>query len=483
MVKRNVFSFVSGRRKRQRTSSMLDHDQSDMNFLGSYHGRPVGSATNLPPRKIMTSVLNKSAKRAAMSVYGKKPKVKKGKKVKVSKVFRDKVLKVNAAHIPYGEYKTCHVGYLGFIVPGTAALAGVQLETYSDQNGVPQIAASWPGTDMGSYARCLFSMLFTAGTGSTTSVAGTEMMYFTPMKFLDIASKLWNQKQCGNRSYASTTGNLSTVFDKTTGAAVVGTTSTNTLKIEVVNSYVTWDMKNVSQRPLKLVIHEMTPKLKFLVDSPIDQMSDALATVGDTTGEQRYYGIFQGAVSTTTPNAQYGLADPMVNLGNLEGLQWKKGQRREILIQPGESCQHSIKGPRRTTVDFAKLVDGGTEKWAAYGVKGYTVACVVEVILDPQLLTATSDLGFRPTARTGTAKVLVDPLQITVTEVAKIRCPEVVGFMNPNAFAANSNQQLNLRKKRVHIENWSSAQGTTAVAYTGYNEENPITGISTSNSF
>lgn len=444
------------------------------------------SRRKVPQKKVMPkqpSVINKSAYRAAMSVYGKKPKVKKGKKVRVSRKFAQKVKKVNAGNVPYGDYTTVHCGYIGFVVPDTtAANTGVQFENYTAQDGSTQNGISWPGRDIGTYARCCFGILASTGTSPLATLQGTEMLYFTPMKILNAASCLWNRKAPGVRNYATTAGNLVTGFRTDLGFVGVPQESTgqnNSLKIEIVKSYVTWEMKNVSQRQVKVIIHELSPKQKFGDNMPLTEVSNLMNFEGDTPNQDQTYTFYNGAASSTISSGNYAFTEPAFNLMKIDGLQWK-GLKREILIQPGETCKHSIQGPSRTTIDFSKFLDGALVTWGKIGIKGYSVACMVEVMLDPQYTAVANDVGYRPTFRqgAGTNKCLNDPIQITVTERFKLRCPNVVGFINPTLpVVVGTNQLLNLRKKKIRIDNWSAAQGQSAVTYSSFNEEIPSSAI------
>jgi len=448
-------------------------------FLERYHGRPVVSQKKIIMRR-QPGVINKSAFRAASKVTGRKPKTKHGKKVKISRKFAQKVKKVNAGLIPYGDYQTSHAGYIGFVVPDTGAgNTGVQFETYTAQDGSNQTGIAWPGRDVSTFARCMFGILASTGTAGLATIQGTEMLYFTPMKILNAASCLWNRKAPGTRNYGIDTGNLVTSMDKTTGLPLTDDSDTSSLKIEVINSYATWEMKNVSQRPVKVIIHELSPKVKFHSNMPLQDIFNLLGSTSDTSLVDRTYTFFNGG--SAVPAANYGFVEPLFNVMKLDGLQWK-GLRREMLIQPGEMCKHTIQGPRRTVCDYSKFIDGtnllnAPTTWATIGCKGWSVACVVEVMVDPQFTSVTNDKAYRPTFRSATNKALNDPIQITVTERFKLRCPSVAGFMYPAVATVGTQQQLNMRKKKIRIDNYTEVQGQAAVTYSGWNEENPVTGI------
>jgi len=330
------------------------------------------------PRITRQNPINQLANRASMKVRGKKnQKVRSQKKVTVSKSLREKVKKVIAGDSAYGAYYQNYNGAVGMIDPGTYSNYAY-VQTYG---AITQCNLMYTGVNIPTGSKTWWSNLhYNAGDGIKSKTYIGNMVYFSPAKILNAASVLFNSKAL-EENYTNTAGNLSTDYTTATGAPAVGgagAPNVGTLKVRVVNSYVKWRMKNLSQRTVYVTVYNCTSKLKFTTKAPLEvlrqeELTDDSVTTQTFTAFAQAGGTVQSAV-VTHPAFVPG-ASPAFN-------STYKTSKMVMVINPGEECTHSIQGPRNYDLDFAKLHANGSSK-AGEIYKDTTVACMVSVQVDP----------------------------------------------------------------------------------------------------
>jgi len=429
------------------------------------------------PKKINISTTNALAGRAAVRRKGKKVVVKGRKSVKVSKDFREKINKVMQGKDAYGEYYTRQGAAIGYVDPGTGTAFNQLTNAVGRDNSF--IYSTWANPPIAG-AKCWFAGVCNNGaTNLQPDSTGGSFVYFTPLKILNAASVLWNQKTSA-ADWTVTTNNFSTVTDLATGVTNVGSSTfpqTGSMEVRVVNSYAQWHIKNINQRTVKMKIYHCVSKLKFGDVAPLTCLYNPGTSVVDTATVRAQLSAFPlGGASIESAIITHPLFEPKRHPNFNQS--WKYDMT-EITLKPGEEYVHSIQGPKNYTLDFAKLHPDGTSEVGSF-YKPTTKCCIVSVELDSAWVTdgAFNDAG-QWYQRTGAAAArLINPISIEIDEVYKLSCPKNTGFIS-RAAAAGTVQSLNLVADRFIYSNFNSAPNT-AQTYTTYNEENPAAAIAES---
>lgn len=436
------------------------------------------------PENIMSgkfSVVNAQSNRASVSKKGKIG-LRSIKKIKVSKGLREKVQKVIAGENAYGEYYRRYGGMIGMIdFRATVANATPAFPMSRDGNYVYEL-------DNGPNARAgdkvWWGGLFN-NTGvnlDKTALTGGQFCYFTPLKLLDAASVLWNGKT-SSIDWTTVTGNFSLAISSTTAAPQVGSSqfaNAGGIELTVINSYVTWRIKNVNQRSMKIKIYCCVPKQKYGDQGPLTAL--LTGPLQDTTGSTRST-LGAGNIASGS-NVERTIAchpnfEPKQNtqFNNLY-----KYEVTEILIKPGEEIQHHIQGPKNYKLDYAKLYQAGTTEVSSF-FKECSKLCMVSCEVDTVFFTDTNFQSTGPiTTRASavTTNTVCNQIAIEIDEVYKLSCPGAAGFMT-QAGAAGSFQGLNMKVPR---KVWANFNGSVSSAqtYNSFNEENPGAAVPEANS-
>lgn len=453
---------------------------------------PVKKVKTLPSKKTMpkSSATNKLVNQSSMKMVGKR-KLKKVKRVKVGKRLTQSIKQVIQGEQAKGSYTRVYTGFVGQVMnvnsTGSPRFAGT-----TNTFAAVQAACLGPNYQEPAGQRTLWGTLSQAVPIATSFVngnlsTGSEFNYFTIRKFLDAASLCFNRKTLGINSAESTVDNFDLIFDPVTGATYGGTPTP--LKLNITNSWVQFTLRNLSQRVVHLDIWECTPTLKFqnttALQSLITSLNSAGQQVMDSVGTVdavvRYFNRLSGSGQSSTQ-------DGLINEGTIDAVDIAKQfgfnfkvVKRQMVLQPSETCIHSIKGPTGM-LDFSKMTVDNVQQLNL--LKGMSVSCIFAVRGD-QLLPGTTNaisrftkIGAAPSA--GGANYFSTPVAVEVKESITVAVPEVAGFIT-KAGGAGQRQTLNLRKKRIVYANFIDANGDTAAAgsFSGNNENNPAANIST----
>jgi len=428
---------------------------------GIYGAYQVASRKKEMPR---VSASNQAVNRSTMVVKG-KTKTKQVKTVKVSPAFRKAVKQVITAKESQGTYMTINCGLVGNVVSNNTSVINVT------DLGVAQVGLLVSPSLAQAGARTMWGCLGTwAPAANTTLVPESGLNFFTPAKILDAASVLFNDKPLGD-PYIQT-GNLSTVNVTTTAIPVPSISGP--LKIHVINSFVQFKMKNVSNRVVSMDIWECTPTIKFMQAPPLYNLYETVRKYS-TTGNDTSVLYFSGG-ATRSEIYHEAAVDPLAVAKEYMGFQWT-WKKRSMQLAPDETCLHSIQGPQNTVLDYSKIntqntAGAITEQFNCL-MKGYSVGCIISVhgdqVLDPTIAGwRGQDVGYHvnDTAR------LSAPVAIEYKEVIKVGVPEVAGFKT-SAGVAGTQQMLNNRKPVLTIRNLKPNNGVNTTFEVG-NEENPL---------
>lgn len=422
------------------------------------------------------SVINAQSKRASMkrtghqnikSIQGKK------KNVKVSTKLREKIKKVIEEKKAPGTYIKTTIGTVG-----STASNSTTADSYTGTvNGVAnqiRVIPIFNNVNTVGGNQVTWWQSLNAHTGGNTMVDGYDMIFFTPYKILDAASILWNRKPMAQDA-TITAGNFSTQMESANLNPRATPLRSN---IHIRNAYVTFEIKNNSQRPMTLLIRNCVPKVKFVQNGPLQAFQsgvyrDLAVPSGDTNGPLVPYGA-----SSNTNLSQY-FNDPNLPWSLIDNYKrnWKH-ETMTLYINPGETCRHSIQGPKNMTVNFNDLIKDG-----AYNIDTFykkTSAAVVIGVL-PDLEFATVVAGDRVnmsgrwihTTDTNLDKRVVYPISIEMKEHFELSMPEQTGFVYPTDQGAGVTQQLQLRMKKYasYFNGFNAAEEQMVLQ--GYNEENP----------
>lgn len=458
--------------------------------------KTLAQTKRIMPKSYAGSTTNMLAGRAAMKKSGKIKNIKKGKKVKVPAKLRNQVKEVLKGGQFTGTYNTVSQGTIGLIgvndVSSSTTLYVASTGVYStivtaDVSVIPTY------TNTGGPAWVYWGAMF-SGPASAT-LYNNQFEHFSPMQFLDAASKLWNNKYgTGDSYYVNSSGNIRLDVIKSTGAPTsvsLGATGAQNapLKLNIVNSYAKYTLKNNSLRSYKVEIFHCTPKLKFPVKRALTDLFETVtAELGGVEGDGTVSSgvpigsTFLVGVSSNTVQGAGATVMQHIDFDPKDSPQWRSRwnyQKVTIAIAAGETCEHSIQGPRNTLLDFSKItqINAEAQQTIPTFCKGYSASVFMRVL--PDMVTSTDAATYNFTGNFSNAEAgagsstgqIALPIAVQVQQGFAIKVPEQVGFIQ-KAVAAGEPQWLNMNRK---IKRFDTLCGDPAsgIAYSGAQEENP----------
>lgn len=447
----NQYNANSSRPKRRRTDTLVNK-QSNPSY----------------------GVIRQQAGKATRKVTGRKKTksiVHRKKNVKVGRVLRKKIKKVIAGQEIKGMYTSTRQGTIGFTSRNDPAVeyrsvtrAGGYNLSYSSTK-VPTIA--------GANVRFWWSHPYSAKDAFTI---GDEWQFFTPMKVLDAASVLWNQKTI-SQDYTTQAGNLNTVRSYTTGAEYNPTTlamNVKGLKVHIMNAYVSMVIKNNTQRSMNIIVYKCVPTTKFPNRLALEAFVDAITfEIDNVTGNT-------GLCAITGP-----LADDIDNCVIMPGVEpnhfktfksmWKY-TKVKINLSAGEATTLNFQGPRNYVLDYDKLKQGEDDQ-AHLAYKQTSMNVMMSVSPDLEWADDQENSYSHTTGRWWqnilAENKISNPISVEWKEVYNLALPEIVGFQSGAAATAGGKQTLNMRIPRRAYGNFcDGADATTAPEYVAHNEDN-----------
>lgn len=478
--------YGSGRRKRVR-NYLGEAAGATLGFIvdnvgGAVIGQQVAQQlfTQEISMKDPISVINAQSKRATMkrtghhkvkSIQGKK------KNIKVSTKLRDKIKKVIEEKKAPGTYIKTTTGTVGCTASDSSSADSYIGTVNGVANQIRVIPVYNDITGLGGNQVTWWQSLNAHTTGATM-VDGYDMIFFTPYKILDAASILWNRKAMAQDA-TITTGNFSTQLDS---ANLNPKTTPLRANIHVRNAYVTFEIKNNSQRPMTLYIRNCVPKTKFVENGPLQAFQagvyrDLAIPSGETNGPLVPY------AEGSNPNLARYFNDPNLPWSLIDN--YKRNWQHETItlyINPGETCRHSLQGPKNMTVNFNDLYKDGNYNIDKF-YKKTSAAVVIGVLPDLEFATVLSGERVNQSGRwihtssTTLDKRVIHPISIEMKEHFELSMPEQTGFVFPTEKGAGVTQQLQLRMKKYasFFSGYNPAEADMVIP--GFNEENPAAQI------
>jgi len=482
---------------------------------GAYTGRAAPSLAFTPSQLVSQTIKMKGnsrsnaervlTNRSAMIKSG-RSKVKKEKKVKVSKSLRSKVLQVMEGDEGTGCLKILHSGYVcAMISHGNSNVNVIQYPVLRldpgwsaavDEGpyGIPNQIVCMYGGDNRTTGRTYWNMLtsFVPGVSATRSqgntqlgmIPGSELNFFTIGKIWNAASVLFNEKQLTCNPYyllANLTENVAP------GPGTAIPTAPGTLKINLKSSYVKFTMKNVSARVVTVEFWELEPTIKFNNTPPLNSMRAVAGNIESQAGYSTKYLYLHGANKQFVPvsaNEMYmDLNTEWVSHYNAAGFKYR-AVKRKMIIAPQETCVHTMQGPSGVLDLNDCYTDGNLNTGA---LKGFTKSVVIAVSGD-QVLKQGNLLNIDGSGRyiqTNTAGAIPAndtsqsmPIAMEVEEFYKVAVPNVTGFIkNTDVAGTETMQLLNQRRDRYIYWNRCPTNGKDAI-YTS-NEVTPSLSVPT----
>jgi len=451
---------------------------SSISHMPEGPGPGILSSTNSNPLMPFrgASTTNRLATRAAKKVSGRKAlRGMKGKrKLRVSRKLRKKIKQVVEADKLYGEYHTTRIGQIGLIrdkdsnavIMGTTTNAGGYGNTAMYTIMPNNVPFDW---------RIFWSGMCAQG---IVVDPGDDFQFFTPLKIWDAASVLWNEKG-PNKDYAQQAGNIVMQVDSGTGIPVSGGTSSNPnaqlLQIHLHNSYVEFEITNLSNRRAYLKLYFCVPRVKAPEQLPLATLDSALRqeTSGSNTAYLRAGTTFGG---TQTQNDSL-LTNPSFHPAKSAIFNATyKYETVEITIQPQETVLHSLQGPKNITFDYNKFFNSNVDLTGRMWNKS-SVSLMIEVVYDMQTLATAQQAGrLQPNATILADDILGFPIAIEMRETFKLSMPDNIGFIQRVATAGVA-MPLNMRKKIICYGNYAhplNLSDTVPSTYSIRNDEDPL---------
>lgn len=476
----------------------------------------------MPPTKAgpsgSYSTVNSQASRASMKKTGKLKNIKKGKKVKVSSKLREKIKEVMKSASYSGQYNALSQGTIGVYNVGAAqssrAIFQFADNIFAGCDDINVVACVPQYTDGSQSSWVYWGGMVQKDTSTDAAAFQHAFEHFSPLQFLDAASKMWNGKygSTGPGSwYKHSTDNIQLDVRRSNGGQGNPTLGSayqvGPLKLNIVNSHVKYKLRNNSQRSYTIEIFHCTPKLKFpgitalgdLYQSVLVELQgvDNTALPITAINENKLATLMsEGTTSSGSTNTEVNrvLSHPMFD--PKDSIQFKSRwsyQKIVIRLSPGEICEHSIQGPKNTLLDFSKIVHQKFADDITIGrseiptwVKGFSASCFMRVLPD---MTSSSDLvaetaTFRNTYNASgnytvaqnlshaPGRKVVLPISVEMQHSYNIKCPETNGFVQ-QAITAGQAQHLNLKRPVKRFDTFA----TNLNNYQTVNEENPNSAV------
>lgn len=166
-----------------------------------------------------------------------------------------------------------------------------------------------------------------------------EFLMFNPMRVLDAASVLFNNKTASKVKYFNSAG----VYD--TG---VNSFNYENFTVYVRNSYCIHKIKNNTKRTWMIQLYEMAPKRNMDMADDGDALTQWVnALFNESKQDGNEFAINKGNAAVTT---LYNT--PSKSKLFLES--WKV-EKTNITIEPGQSYDHFVQGPQQVEYDYAKF--------------------------------------------------------------------------------------------------------------------------------
>lgn len=457
-------------------------------YIGGKLDSSIFPSHDLPSKKSTTykmSAINQTAHRVGMTRKGSKnSRVARKKSVYVPKNLRKQIKQINKTELPIGIYHEINSGTIGMLNASVPVAPSVSINSINALfHGTNSSIVYLPPT-------LLQQTCWWGGSVPTSSTFGqrSTFTYFAPYEILEAASCLFNSKPLPTSEfYPYTFSDLLDVGIDSTGDGVVDTLQFDGLKLEVKDAYVTWEMKNNSSREVTVDLYHLTLKNKFMAPQhSVGHFIDAMLAQLDTGSARLENGPLEtmGPKTLRDTNSQINalLCNPMFEPNMCPKFNtYYKYEKITMVIKGGETCKHSIQGPKNYILDYKKLfLENSTQVDKLY--KPTTLQVLVRCRPDMQFCSTGVDStsgGGTAFTNNGTAGVpfknlgnLSLPISLQIARTYKIRCPDIAGLTFPSVTTGGSTGRLTMRVPRRILLDFRQYVNDT-VTWKPLDEENP----------
>jgi len=207
-------------------------------------------------------------------------------------------------------------------------------------------------------------------------------------------------------------------------------------KIEVVDSYTVYRFKNNSTYQVEIDFYECAPKIVTELISPVNTWDDALVT--DTL-----------AAPESGPNV-IGNDKTVMFMRPTTTKGWNKYWKASVtklVMEPGQSTEISVAGPKAKEYDFNKFYKDGL-----FQDNQKTTRVCFAVVRNCLGATTLATIG-----RYGAVGLAATQVIYEVKRFTKLRMPDETGFQYPAVFAGSTMQKNNRRRDGYIMRNWADA--------------------------
>lgn len=249
---------------------------------------------------------------------------------------------------------------------------------------------------------------------------GTDQLLFNPMRILDAASVLFNNKTATEQKYT------------TTGAGVYDTLTNSfnyaNICVNVINSYSKSIIKNNSKRTWMIQIYECSPK----IDMDITDVGDANTQWRNGMLQEIDNPLFtlekKINIADATPESLYMTPNKCKAF-----MQKWNVEKHDITLEPGQTYDHFVQGPTNVEYDFAKFfkIQGSNTDRRFYDIqKKFTRQIIFTARLDIVTMKVTPiPVGavYYPAGRAGDTNEIGSSINIETTNYYKVQVPDKAG--------------------------------------------------------
>jgi len=455
--------------------------------LGSIAGSVIGSAGDSASEWLFPQQKNMPKAGFAPFNSGKSSATSKGrvkvaasnKRVKVSKKLREKVKAVLKGQLPQGVYRFNHQGFIGIETTDTVVSAEKKYTCLTEIGTTVDVARASPPL--------LNSKMWFAGycttqnnaNGNDKSFAAQGLFnYFTPTKFLNAASILFNGKAMPDSTTVLNTDNMLLNVDDQ-GAIIQ---APRKYKLHINDSRVTLAFKNCAARVMIVDFYVCTMKMRTGTVDGLKGLTEPIVEDSFQSGSFTSLPPFKARTSNDKEEViNYTLTSHSFDPAMLPTFRARyKYEKLTLTIQPGETMTKTIQGPKNYDLDYSKIIGiGNNAPDSDFNYKPTTVVCFASVRPDQQFcsagINASDTLSGSVQAVKGILNLISCPISITQEQYYDMSMPESTGFQYQATTTPGQHQTLNSRfsQKRIYINDRRIAVDQAKMSYPSVNEENP----------
>jgi len=418
------------------------HDNSRGAFIGWNYGYNRGKLLNnkLPKKKTMAPVGNNKRRKASSTLAG--TPAKRRLSISSSSSRRSSLLSTGHARLRSTRFVGSGAGVVQ--VKGRAKKRKMKKAVSVSKKLREKIKKVISGNDIqGMTQEISYGCMRLLGISDnkqivydiTTSNAGGENPFFSHIKVIDAASCLWNNK----------------VQAETKALADIGNFTSKKLKVKVIDSSVTYNIKNNTQRKVNIRLLEVKPVSGQVQGSPFASWIAALNFQAAGNGPN------QSIIDVEQLYTNPGMLPDFRKLFNIHTV--------SIEIPAGGEYKHYIQGPKDKLFDLQRAYNGAL-------FQNYHKECVwLMAILIPDLVTTDGGQYGRYYAG-GTDEQDYGVAFETITRY-KMNMPEMTGLVDQNP-AAGTTVEFDQRQFSYAFKTYGLTPTGTIISV---NDENPVQNV------